>query len=108
MSFATLAAPFESVIPFARPALTSFGIAAVALRPLIGLGLLAAALWLFKPLLRGAARAVYILFHPRRPLAERAALRSLNSVRMLQRMARELDSQQPNVAAELRLLAARG
>lgn len=108
MSLTMLAAPVESAIPFARPLLTSFGLAIVALRPLIGLGLLAALLWLFKPFLRGVARAAYILFHPRQSRSQRAAVRNLDSIRMLQRMARELDGQQPNVAAELRLLAARG
>ena len=107
MSLTMLAAPVQTAIPFARPFLTAFGFAIVALRPLLGLGLLAALLWLFKPLLRGVVRAVLILFHPRRSLAQRAAVRNLDNIRMLQRMARELDTQQPNVAAELRLLAAR-
>ncbi len=108
MSFTMLAVPFENALPFARPVLTSFGIAIVALRPLLGFGLLAALLWLFKPLLRGVARAVLILFQPRQTLTQRTARRNLDSVRMLHRMARDLDTQQPNVAAELRLLAARG
>lgn len=108
MSLTMLAVPFENAIPFARPILTGFGVAIVALRPLFGFGLLAGLLWLFKPLLRGLARAALILFQPRQSLMQRAAKRNLDSVRMLQRMARELDVQQPNVAAELRLLAARG
>ena len=108
MSLTMLAAPLESALPFARPVLTAFGLATVALRPLIGFGLLAALLWLFKPLLRGLARATLILFHPRQSLIQRMAKRNLASVRMLHHMARELDTQQPNVAAELRLLAARG
>lgn len=108
MSLTMLTAPIESAVPFARPILTSFGLAIFALRPLLGFGLLAALLWLFKPLLRGAARAIVILLHPRHSLTQRAAKRNLDSVQALQRMARELDMQQPNVAAELRLLAARG
>lgn len=108
MSLAILAVPFENAIPFARPFLASFGLAMLALRPLLGIGLLAALLWLFKPLLGGLARASFVLLNPRRSLAERAARRNLDSVRMLQRMARELDLQQPNLAAELRLLAGRG
>ena len=108
MSLTVLAVPFESAIPFARPVLTALGLAIIAVRPLLGFGLLAALLWLFKPLLRGLVRAAYILFQPRQSLTQRVAVRNLDSVRMLQRMARELDAQQPNVAAELRLLAARG
>lgn len=108
MSLTMLVTPLESTLPFARPILTTLGIAIVALRPLLGFGLLAALLWVFKPLLRGVARALVILFHPRQSLTQRAAQRHLESTRMLHRMARELDTQQPNVAAELRLLAARG
>ena len=108
MSLTLLAVPFGNAIPFARPALTAIGAATVALRPLLGFGLLAALLWLFKPFMLGLARTVAILFKPRHSMEERAARRNLNGVRMLQRMARELDTQQPNLAAELRLLAARG
>ena len=108
MTLTMLAVPFGNAIPLARPFLTSFGLAIVALRPLLGLGLLAAILWLFKPMLRGLARATFVLLHPRQSLAQRAVRRNLDSVRMLQRMARDLDQQQPNLAAELRLLAARG
>ena len=108
MSLTLLAVPFGNPIPFIRPALTAIGAVTVALRPLLGFGLLAALLWLFKPFLLGLARTIAVLFKPRHSLAERAAQRNLDGVRMLQRMARELDSQQPNLAAELRLLAARG
>ena len=108
MSLTMLAVPFETAVPYARPILTAFGVAVVALRPLFGFGIIAALLWLFKPLLRGLARAVVILFQPRQSLLQRTAKRNLDSVRMLNRMARDLDVQQPNVAAELRLLAARG
>ncbi|MBC7574749.1 MAG: hypothetical protein H7244_10475 [Herminiimonas sp.] len=108
MSFALLSVPAETALPIIRPLLTAFGAAVFALRPLVGYGLLAAILWVFKPLLSGAARAAVILFKPRQSLTERNERRTLRSIVALNRMARELDTQQPNLAAELRLLAARG
>lgn len=108
MSISMLAAPFETSLPFIRPMLGAFGLALVALRPLFGFGLLAAVLWLFKPLLVGIGRAAIMLFKPRQSLAQRTDERTLRSVMMLNRMARELDTQQPSLAAELRLLASRG
>lgn len=108
MTFAALTFPAESALPLLRPALTAFGVAVFALRPLLGFGLLAAVLWLFKPLLSGVARAALMLVRPRQSLAERSERRTLRSIAALNRMARELNTQQPNLAAELRLLAARG
>jgi hypothetical protein len=108
MTIAAFALPVESALPVLRPALAAFGVAVFALRPLLGFGILAAFLWLFKPLLRGLARAALILVRPRASLAQRTERRNLRSIVALNRMARELDTQQPNLAAELRLLAARG
>ncbi len=108
MTIATFAFPVESALPLLRPMLAGFGVAVMALRPLVGFGLLAALLWLFKPLLRGVARAALMLFHRRQPLAFRAERRNLRGITALNQMARELETQQPNLAAELRLLASRG
>lgn len=108
MSIAALAFPVEAALPFFRPFLATLGVAVVALRPLIGLGIFAAVLWLFKPLVRGLARAGALLFKPRYSLEERNQRRTLRGIVALNRMARELDTQQPSLAAELRLLAARG
>ena len=108
MSIAIFAVPAEVALPFLRPALATLGVAVVALRPLLGFGIIAALLWLFKPLVRGLARAAVMLFQPRHTLEERNQRRTLRSIVALNRMARELDTQQPSLAAELRLLAARG
>lgn len=108
MSIAVLAFPTEVALPFVRPFLATLGVAVVALRPLLGFGIVAAVLWLFKPLVRGAARAGVMLFKPRHTLEQRNQRRTLRSIVALNRMARELDTQQPSLAAELRLLAARG
>ena len=108
MSSAFFAIPVEAAMPVVRPFLTAVGVAFTVARPLIGLGIIAALMWMFKPLLRGLARASLMLFNPRQSLAQRAEKRTLRGVVMLNRMARELDTQQPNLAAELRLLAARG
>jgi hypothetical protein len=108
MSFALLSVPAETALPIIRPLLTAFGAAIFALRPLVGYGLLAGVLWLFKPLLSGLVRATVILFKPRQSYAVRNERRTIRSIVALNRMARELDTQQPNLAAELRLLAARG
>ncbi len=108
MSIAFLALPVENALPYVRPMLAGIGIAAVALRPFLGLGLLAALLWLFKPMLLGIARATFLLFKPRRSFARRAGQQNVRNIQTLNRMARELDTMQPSVAAELRLLAARG
>ena len=108
MSLLILAAPSGTAISFVRPAMAAFGAAILTLRPLIGAGLIAALLWVFKPFLQGLIRAVYVAFKPRLSRKQRAQQRTLNGIIMLNRMARELDTQQPNLAAELRLLAARG
>lgn len=108
MSIAVLSFTTEVALPFVRPILATLGVAIAALRPLLGFGLFAAVLWLFKPLVRGLVRAGVMLFKPRHSLAERNERRTLRSISALNRMARELDTQQPSLAAELRLLASRG
>lgn len=75
-------------------------------RPLLGLGLLAAVLVFFKPLLAGMLRAALLAFQPR--TADEQARRRLDDVTTLYRMARESESIHPALAAELRAIAARG
>ena len=108
MSISMLVVSAETFLPFFRTALVAAGAAAFALRPLVGLGLLAALVWLFKPLLLGIGRAALMAIWPRHSFAERSQRRAVQGIVMLNTMARELDTQQPNLAAELRLLAARG
>ena len=79
-----------------------------AARSLIGLGIFVTLLMLFKPMIVGMLRAALLLVAPRKSLEQRQADNNMQSVLMLNRMARELDLSQPSLAAELRLLAARG
>lgn len=95
MSIASALIPAEAAI--------SSGLAAA--RPLLGLGVLAAVLVFFKPLLTGMLRAVWLAFQPR--TAGEQARRRLNDVMALYRLARESESVHPSLAAELRAIAAR-
>lgn len=105
MSILSIAFPAEAALP----ALQAFGGAAVgAIRPMIGVGLLAAFLVVFKPLLVGLLRAALLVIKPRQTLEQRSERRILQSILMIHRMARDLDNSQPNLAAELRSIAARG
>ena len=105
MSVLSFATPAQAAITGALPFLRS---AAVAARPLLGLGALVSLLMLFRPLVVGLFRAAVIAIVPRRSVEERKHRRTLSGVLLLNRMARELDTTQPNLAAEMRLLAARG
>lgn len=104
MSILTMAFPAEAALP----AFQAFAANAVSLaRPLLGLGVLAAVLVAFKPLLVGLMRAALLIVKPRRSLEERSARRILESVMMLNRMARDLDQSHPSLANELRSIASR-
>lgn len=98
MSFLSFAFPVENI---AANALT-------VARPLFGLGVLAALLFVFKPLLVGALRAALLVIKPRATLEERSSRYTMQSVLMLNRMASELETTQPSLASELRAIAVRG
>lgn len=100
MSILSIAMSADAAIP----ALQTLGSAA---RPLIGLGIFAALLVLFKPLIAGFLRAALLVISPRKALEERKADNKVQSALMLNRMARDLDRLQPSLAAELRSFAAR-
>lgn len=104
MSIFALAFPLQSAIPVAY-AVAGF-IANIA-RPVLGLSLAVTLLMIFKPLVIGFLRAGLLVLQPRLSRADRTARRTLRSVIMLNRMANELDSTQPSLAAEMRLLACR-
>jgi hypothetical protein len=78
------------------------------LRPLLGLGLLAALAMVFKPLIIGFLRAALLVLKPRQSQEQRKTRNALHGVRMLNHMAKEVDATQPSLASELRMLAARG
>lgn len=104
MSILTLAFPAEAALP----AFQAFAANALSIaRPLLGIGVLAAVLLVFKPLLVGVLRAALLLVKPRRSLEERSARSMLESVLMLNRMARDLDHTHPGLANELRSIASR-
>lgn len=105
MSLLSIAFPAEAVLP----AMQAYAGAAIgAVRPMVGIGLLAAVLFVFKPLLVGLLRAALLVVRPRPTLEQRSRRRTLQSLLMIHRMARDLDSSDPALAAELRNLAARG
>lgn len=104
MSIWALAFPAEAAIPVVETlALT----AARMSRPLLGVGLGAGLLVLFKPLLIGLLQAALLVVRPRRTLEQRSARQNLRDMLLLYRLARQYDESQPNQAAELRALASR-
>lgn len=105
MSIFTIAFPVQAAVPVAE---AFAGTAITVARPLLGFSMLAALLVMFKPLLVGLLRAALLVVKPRRSLEEREARRTMKSILMLNRMAREYDASQPGLAAELRSIAARG
>lgn len=95
-------------VPATLPAAQAFaGTALSVARPLLGLGALALLLVMFKPLLLGLLRAAVLMVKPRRSLEERRERHLMESIMMLNRMARDLDGSQPGLASELRSIAAR-
>jgi hypothetical protein len=107
MTFLTTTFPIQTVAPMVQTIVS-------AVRPLLGigvlmaLGLFAALLTVFRPLLLGIMHATLMVFKPRLSLEERRSRRMINGVLMLNRMANEYDVSQPNLAGELRNLASRG
>lgn len=97
----SIAFPFEAAVSVA-------GIAIGAARPLIGVSLFATLLLLFKPLLKGLLQAGLMLLSPRKSLDERRVVQKVRSARLLNSIARDYETSQPNLAAELRQLASRG
>jgi hypothetical protein len=100
MSFLSLAFPFPAVEALAGTAIN-------LARPLLGLGVMAALIYMFKPLLLGVLRAALLVVSPRKSLAERNARRRMKGVLMVNRLARDLEDAQPGLASELRWLASR-
>ena len=101
MSILSIAFPFEAAASFA-------GVAVGAARPLIGVSLFATLVLLFTPLLKGLLQAGLLLLSPRKSLDERRMVKKVRSARLLNRLARNYESSQPNLAAELRQFASRG
>ncbi|HZW22275.1 hypothetical protein [Noviherbaspirillum sp.] len=96
-----------SVLSLAFPAEAFAANAMAVARPLLGLGVLAALMVVFKPLLVGMLRAALLVVKPRKSLEERSQRSMMQSVLMLNRMARDLDRVEPSLANELRSIASR-
>lgn len=96
--------PVQAIMPVAQAA------AATAINvtpPLFGLGILVTVLMVFKLLLSGLLRAILSIVKPNRSLEEHTSRYSPEYVKMINRMASELETSQPSVATELRLLTSR-
>jgi len=104
MSILAIAFPAEAAVPVAQAVV---GAAASATRPLIGVGIFATLLMLFKPLLLGVLRTALLLVSPRKSLQQRNKEAGFKNVIKLQRLAREYENSEPGLAAELRAIAAR-
>jgi hypothetical protein len=75
-------------------------------RPLLGMGIAATSLVVFKPLLSGMLRAALLMLSPRQSKDEQLASRNLRNILAIKRAANDFDS--PSMNAELQALAARG
>lgn len=89
-----------SVINFVSPV-------ASIVRPMIGFGLIATMMMIFKPLLVGILRAALLVLNPRAKSAASLEKQRAKDIIMLNRMARDFDRSQPNLAAELRSMSLR-
>lgn len=96
-----------SIVTALIPAEAALANTMAAARPLVGLGLLAAALVVFKPLLSGLLQAVLVALRPRETQAQRAERETRAGLTAIFRMARDIERVQPGLAAELRSIAAR-
>ncbi len=104
MSFLTIAFPAVSALPVSQAAVSAVVMNA---RPLLGLGILATMLYVFKPLLAGMLRAAVLAIVPNKTREEKSALRTLRTVLTLRRMANQAAEFSPGMAAELNAMAAR-
>lgn len=104
MGFLALGFPLDAVLPVSN---SIVGVAAGAARPLMGLGIFAALLVMFRPLLSGLARAALLVVSPRKSLDERRTQAHMKDVVEINRLARKLENQHPSLAAELRAFSLR-
>lgn len=104
MGYLVLGFPLEAVMPVSN---SIVGAAATAARPLIGLGIFATLLVIFRPLLSGLVRAGLLVLSPRKSLDERRAEAHVQDVVAVNRLARKLEAQHPSLAAELRAMSCR-
>ncbi|MDO8298387.1 hypothetical protein [Lacisediminimonas sp.] len=104
MNFLTIGIPFEAAVPMAN---SIIGAASSASRPLIGLGVFATLLVLFKPLLTSLLHAVLRTFAPSKSTEEQRSKVRMDDFMAIKRFARSVQDQHPSLAAELRFIASR-
>ena len=104
MSLFALAGPAQVALPAIR--IAGFVLTAT-FRQIFTVALLLATMRFFRPMVVGTVQALGMLFKPRVPLAVRRKIDRLRSIELLNRSAKEVESCQPNVAAELRFFAGR-
>ena len=78
-----------------------------AIFAVLGAVFLATLLNLFKPLLKGIARALYLVVKPKQSRDQRLAERQMLDAALLNTMVKAMDGGSPSHAAELRALASR-
>jgi hypothetical protein len=104
MGYLVMGFPLDAVLPMTN---SLVGVATTAARPLIGLGIFATLLVIFRPLLSGIVRAAMLVLAPRKSLQERRANAHVKDVMAVHRLARKLENQHPSLAAELRAISSR-
>ena len=93
----------------ALPALQAFVAQVLMMARLVaGLGVLAVLLYLFRPLLVGMLRAAVLVVRPRVAAEQDTLRRNMKAAAQMNRIAQDIDSTHPSLAAELRFIAARG
>ena len=97
----------------ALPALQVFAVQVLMMARLVarlvaGLGVLAVLLYLFRPLLVGMLRAAVLVVRPRVVAEQDTLRRNMKAAAQMNRIAQDIDSTHPSLAAELRFIAARG
>jgi hypothetical protein len=108
MSVLSLAYPAQAAINYVQTFSGSFASLA---RMFLGLGvftILASVAMVFKPLILGVVRTVTLVIRPRVSLQQRLLKQRWEGVQLLNCFARDVEATQPNLAAEMRYLAARG
>jgi hypothetical protein len=108
MTILTLAYPVQAAASLAETFSGAFGVALRSILAAGALGLVAFLAVVFKPLIVGSARALQLVVRPRMSAQQRQLLRRMEGTQMLTQLAKEADSTQPGLAAEMRYLAARG
>jgi hypothetical protein len=108
MSILTLTYPVQSAVSFIQPFLGSIG---GFLRTVLGVGIfgmLTVIAVVSKPLHAGLARVMHVAVNPALAAQQRYLEARVEGANLLNRLAHEADTTQPNLATELRYIAARG